>query len=79
MAGRINLNSEFAMVTIFKAYWELFFPEIDTQDSGLSQEQINSIIREKARGNPSLQIGKYVTHSRRKAEKERILKHSFIK
>ncbi|MEN9865336.1 MAG: hypothetical protein RL748_926 [Pseudomonadota bacterium] len=67
------------MVAILKAYWELFFPTTSTQDAELSQEQVDKIIKEKARGNPSLQIGKYVTYSRRKAAKERILKHSFIK
>jgi hypothetical protein len=67
------------MKMILKAYWKLFFPDTPTQGSGLTQEQIDRIIKEKARGNPSLQIGKYVTCSRRKAAKERILKHSFIK
>lgn len=66
------------MRILFKAWWDLFFPQVPDSKFVLAPEQVRNIIKEQARGNPSLQIGKYVTASTRKETKERIIGHSFI-
>ncbi|MBC3832308.1 hypothetical protein H8K33_12360 [Undibacterium amnicola] len=66
------------MITIFNAYWNLLFPRVPDNHYVLDERSIRKIVKEVARGNPSLQAGKYATEKERKAQKMKIIKHSFI-
>jgi len=66
------------MISLIKAYWDLLVPSLPESQFVLSEEKVRKIVKEIARGNPSLQVGKYVTSSKRRIQKERIIKHSFV-
>lgn len=66
------------MKSLIKAYWNLLVPRVPESNPKLDEVQIRKIVKEVARGNTSLQVGKYATQNARKLQKERIIKHSFI-
>lgn len=66
------------ILSLIKAYWGLLFPSVPDSIFSLSAEKTRLIVKEKARGNPSLQVGNYTTKNKRKERKENICGHSFI-
>jgi hypothetical protein len=66
------------MKMFIKAYWRLLFPRVPESTFTMPPEKMRRIVKEVARGNPSLQAGKYITYADRAMRKEHIVKSSFI-
>lgn len=59
------------------AYYRLIFPAIPDITKQLDENTTKYLVKELARGNPSLQVGKYATKAQREKKKTEVCRYSF--